>query len=724
VNFRSTPRSDSPGDGPPGRRARRARPGDGVLSIKPFRRLWIALSLSSLGDWLSILALTALAPALTHGSDVAKSSAVGGVWLVTLLPALLLGPVAGALADRLDRRMTMIVGDVVRGLLFLSIPLFPNLTWIFVAKFLAGVASQFWNPAAAASVPNLVPKDKLERANQLSQLMTYGTAPLAAGIFAVLSLVAQGLSHVAPVFKTNNVDLALYFNGASYFVSAVTVYFLRQISKRRSSGDISVPSTAKAIWDGWRFIRNTPVVRGLVVGMLGAFSAAGVIVGLGYTYITQTLHGGPAGWGLVFAAIFIGMALGMAFGTRPFGDFSRRRLFGLSLTASAVPLALIGLVPNLIFVVFMVILVGLLAGIAYPTGFTIVGLEVDDETRGRVFAFFLSTIQVILLAVIAVVPFIAGGFSAIIKAVTGSPDVQVGHLEYTSAGQNAVLLLAAVIVAFVGIKSYRDMDDRKGVPLREDLMAAIRGEQFSPAPAAAASVNGHAPPAQHGLFIAFEGGEGSGKTTQARLIAIWLREIGYDVVTTHEPGATKVGMRLRALLLDTAHAGMSPHAEALMYAADRAEHVASVIKPALDRGAIVISDRYVDSSLAYQGNGRGLSRSDIAQLNSWATGGRMPDLTILLDMPPEAGLGRRARSADRLEAEPPEFHRRVRAGFLSLARADPSRYLVVDATRSVAEISSEIKDRIREILPDPVPHVAEANTGSFPAITDQIPDRR
>ena len=723
MNFRSAPRSDSPGDGPPGRRARRARPGDGVLSIKPFRRLWIALSLSSLGDWLSILALTVLAPALTHGSDVAKSSAVGGVWLVTLLPALLLGPVAGALADRLDRRTTMIVGDVVRGLLFISIPLFPNLTWIFVAKFLGGVASQFWNPAAAASVPNLVPKDKLERANQLSQLMTYGTAPLAAGIFAILSLVAQGLSHVAPVFKTNNVDLALYFNGASYFVSAVTVYFLRQISKRHSSGKISVPSTAKAIWDGWRFIRNTPVVRGIAVGMLGAFSAAGVIVGLGYTYITQTLHGGPAGWGLVFAAIFIGMALGMAFGTRPFGDLSRRRLFGLALTASAVPLALIGLVPNLIFVVFMVILVGALAGIAYPTGFTIVGLEVDDETRGRVFAFFLSTIQVILLAVIALVPFIAGGFSAIIKAVTGSPDVHVGHIEYASAGQNAVLFLAAVIVAFVGIKSYRDMDDRKGVPLREDLIAVVRGEQFTPVPAAA-SVNGHAPPVSHGLFIAFEGGEGAGKTTQARLIAIWLREIGYDVVTTHEPGATKVGMRLRALLLDTAHAGMSPHAEALMYAADRAEHVASVIQPALDRGAVVISDRYVDSSLAYQGNGRGLSGSDIAQLNSWATGGRMPDLTILLDAPPEAGLGRRTRSADRLEAEPPEFHRRVRAGFLALARADPSRYLVLDATRSVAEVSSEIKDRIREILPDPVPHTAEANTGSFPAITDQVADHR
>jgi dTMP kinase len=723
VNFRATPRSDHPGDGPPVRRTSRSRPGDGVLSIKPFRRLWVALSLSSLGDWLSILALTALAAKLTKGA-VAQSSAVGGVWVATLLPALLLGPIAGALADRLDRRVTMIIGDVVRGLLFVSIPLFPNLTWIFVAKFLAGVASQFWNPACSASVPNLVPRDKLERANQLSQLMTYGTAPLAAGVFAVLSLVAHGLGHVAPVFRTNNVDLALYFNGASYFVSAITVYFLRQIAKRSTSGPISVPSTAKAIWEGWRFIRKTPVVRGLVVGMLGAFSAAGVVVGLAYTYITQTLHGGPAGWGLVFAAIFVGMAIGMGFGTRPFGDFSRRRLFGLALTTSAVPLALIGLVPNLIFVVFMVIALGLISGIAYPTGFTIVGLEVDDDTRGRVFAFFLSTIQVILLTVIAVVPFIAGGFTAIIKAITGSPDVRFAHVVYVSAGQNVVLLLAAAVVAFVGIKSYRDMDDRRGVPLREDLMAAIRGEGFAavPAGAASASANGHAPQRPPGLFLAFEGGEGAGKTTQARLIAIWLREQGFDVVTTHEPGATKVGMRLRALLLDTAHAGMSPHAEALMYAADRAEHVASVIEPALARGGIVITDRYVDSSLAYQGTGRGLRSAEIAQLNSWATGGRMPDLTVLLDMPPEAGLGRRARSADRLEAEPLEFHRRVRAGFLALARAEPSRYLVVDATRPVGEVSQEIKDRIREILPDPVPHVSEANTGSFPAIKDSIGD--
>ena len=721
MNHRSAPRSASPNEAPPSRRARRARSGDGVLSIRPFRALWIALSLSSLGDWLSILALLALAPAVTHGSNLAKTSSISGVWVVTLLPALLLGPIAGALADRFDRRTTMIVGDVIRGLLFISIPLFPNLTWIFVAKFLAGIASQFWNPAASATIPNLVPKDKLERANQLSTLMTYGTAPIAAIVLAVLGWVATGLGHAGPFFHTNKVDLALYFNGASYFVSAITVYFLRQIGNREQRRAISVPSTAKAIWEGWRFIKNTPVVRGLVIGMLGAFCAAGVVVGLAPSYIQYTLNGGTAGFSLVFAMILIGLAIGMGFGTRPFGSFSRRRLFGVMLTASAVPLAMIALVPNLAVVTIFVFLMGVISGTAYPTGFTIVGLEVDDHTRGRVFAFFQSTIQAILLMVIAVAGFVATGFSAAIGALNGSHNgvVKIAHISYGAPGDNLLLLLSAVLVAFVGVQSYRHLDDRKGVPLLEDLWTAIRNEPLKRMPAAP-SPEGQPAPGPAGLFIAFEGGEGAGKTTQARMTAIWLREQGYDVVATHEPGATKIGMRLRALLLDTAQGGMSAHTEALLYAADRAEHVAQVIDPALERGAVVITDRYIDSSLAYQGAGRGLPSEDIARLNSWATEGRAPDLTVLLDIDPEMGLRRRARSADRLEAEPVDFHRRVRAGFLDLAHAAPDRYLVLDANLPFDEIGQRIKDRVREILPDPVPRATEANTGSFPAIPDVV----
>ncbi|MDQ2810488.1 MAG: dTMP kinase [Actinomycetota bacterium] len=724
MNFRAGANRDGADRGEPGRGAARRNHArsPGVLSIKPFRRLWIALSLSSLGDWLSILALIVLAPSLTPGGAVAKTSAVGGVWVVTLLPALLFGPLAGALADRLDRRMMMIVGDVIRGLLFLSIPLFPNLTWIYAAKFLAGIASQFWSPATSASIPNLVPKDKLERANQLSLLTTYGTAPLAAGLFSVLALVSEGISRVTPLFPhASNVDLALYFNAASYGISALTVYFIREIPKRSASGKISVPSTLKSIWDGWRFIRKTPAVRGLVVGMLGAFAAAGVVIGLGYPYISETLHGGSAGWGLVFAAIFVGMALGMALGTKVLGDFSRRRLFGVTLTTAAVPLALIGLVPVLAVVVLFVVLLGALSGIAYATGFTIVGLEVDDDTRGRVFAFFQSSIQVILLAVIAVVGFISSGLTKLIAALNGTGNVKIGAITYASAGQNVVILLAALVAFGLGVSSYRQMDDRKGVPLREDLLAAIRGETLSLPSPQPVHLNGYAPaPPTPGLLVAFEGGEGSGKTTQARLTSIWLRELGYDVKTTHEPGATKIGMRLRALLLDTSSTGMSPHAEALMYAADRAEHVTSVIEPALERGAIVITDRYVDSSLAYQGWGRSLPVEEIARFNWWATGGRTPDLTILLDMDPLAGLRRRTRSADRLEAEPAEFHLRVRTGFLALARAEPGRYLLLDAARPPEQITRDIQDRVRGLLPDPVPLMAEANTGDFPAIKEEV----
>jgi dTMP kinase len=345
-----------------------------------------------------------------------------------------------------------------------------------------------------------------------------------------------------------------------------------------------------------------------------------------------------------------------------------------------------------------------------------VGLEVDDDTRGRTFAFLQSAIRVILFAVIAIAPSLAAGITAAVHGLTGADFVRIGRLGYGGVGDNVVLLLAAVVAVVLGVVSYKQMDDRRGVPLLDDLSAVFRGEEFQPVPGHA---NGSARPARRGLLLALEGGEGAGKSTQARLLAIWLRDQGFDVVATHEPGATKVGMRLRALLLDTSHTGLSDRAETLMYAADRAEHVAAVIGPALDRGAIVVTDRYIDSSLAYQGAGRLLPLDEIASLNDWATGGLYPDLTIVLDLPPATGLRRRARSADRLEAEPAEFHDRVRRGFLTLAaEANPDRYLVLDATRPSADLSRTIQERVREMLPDPVPLAAEEITGSFPAIRD------
>jgi len=687
-----------------------------VLSIRPFRRLWIATSLSSLGDWLSLLALTAEAAILAKRGVAAAGAAVSGVWLTSLLPALLLGPLAGAVADRFDRRLNMIIGDVVRGALYASIPLnlafgFANkLTWIYIVQFLASCASLFWTPAKDASIPNLVPPDKLEQANQYSLFTTFGTAPVAGVIFGLLAVVGR-------VLGSDQVNLALWFNAGTFAVSALTIYALKEIPKRSASARISAPSVAKTIWEGWKFLGQNVVVRGLVIGMVGAFAAGGVVVGLGPSYIRNTLNGGSAGWGAVFTAVFVGLAAGMFLGLRILRGFSRRRLFGLSIVGAGIPLVLIGLIPNLVIVVFLVVLLGAFAGIAYVTGYTIVGTEVDDETRGRTFAFLQSGIRVILFAVIAIAPLLAAGFTALVHAVTGGSTLRIAHIDYAAVGYNFVLLLSAVIAVWLGIVSYQQMDDRRGVPLRNDLLAAVRGEPFPPLPGHPNGSHPY-PVVRRGLLIAFEGGEGAGKTTQARLLAIWLREQGYDVIATQEPGATKVGMRLRALLLDTAHAGLSPRAEALMYAADRAEHVDSVIVPALERGTVVVTDRYVDSSIAYQGRGRNQPVSEVAGLNKWATGGVEPDLTILLDLPPEAGLNRRTASADRLEAEPADFHERVREGFLAQAKADPDRYLVLDATRPPSEISAAIQERVRDLLPDPVPSVAEDSTGSFPAIVE------
>ncbi|MGH3276192.1 MAG: dTMP kinase [Streptosporangiaceae bacterium] len=689
----------------------------GVLSIRPFRRLWIALSLSSLGDWLSLLALSILANNL-GGSGGAV--AVSGVWLTSLLPALLFGPLAGAIADRFDRRMNMIIGDVIRAVLYISIPanlalgVVDKLTWLYVAQFLASCASLFWAPAKDASVPNLVPPDKLEQANQYSLFTTYATAPIAGVLFSILALASRALGEVSHYFATNPVNLALYFNAVTFVVSALTIVSLRELPRRTAgAGAVSTPSVLKSIWEGWRFLGHTQVVRGIVLGMTGAFAAGGVVVGLGPSYVKNTLQGGSAGWGAVFSAIFFGLAIGMFLGLRILKGFSRRRLFGLSIAIAALPLALIAVIPNLIVVTILVLMLGVCAGIAYVTGYTVIGLEVDDDTRGRTFAFLQSGIRVVLFAVIAIAPSLAAGLSALARAITGAQTMHVGNIRYGSVGYNLVVLLAAAVALMLGRMAYHQMDDRPGMALMPDLRAVLRGHEPAPVPGSVPQA-----PERRGLLLALEGGEGAGKSTQARLLAIWLREQGFDVIATHEPGATKVGMRLRALLLDNTHDGLAPRAETLMYAADRAEHVAAVIRPALDRGAVVVTDRYVDSTLAYQGAGRQLPVAEIAEINTWATGGLKPDLTILLDLPPEEGLSRRARSGDRLEAEPAEFHERVRSGFLARAQADPDHYLVLDGRKDPGEISREIQSSVRDLLPDPVPQTAEETTGSFPAVRD------
>ncbi|MBN8206744.1 dTMP kinase [Microbacterium esteraromaticum] len=203
-----------------------------------------------------------------------------------------------------------------------------------------------------------------------------------------------------------------------------------------------------------------------------------------------------------------------------------------------------------------------------------------------------------------------------------------------------------------------------------------------------------------GVWVTFEGGDGSGKSTQAALLGSWLEAQGRTVLRTREPGGSEVGVLIRDIVLH--HRGdIAPRAEALLYAADRAHHVATVVRPALQRGDVVVQDRYLDSSVAYQGAGRVLDAGEVRELSLWATEGALPDLTVLLDIDPS--LARKRLDADdkpfdRLEAEKEEFHTRVRDAFLALAAAEPQRFLVVDATADPDDIAVVVRARLARLL--------------------------
>lgn len=203
-----------------------------------------------------------------------------------------------------------------------------------------------------------------------------------------------------------------------------------------------------------------------------------------------------------------------------------------------------------------------------------------------------------------------------------------------------------------------------------------------------------------GVFVVFEGGDGVGKSTQTALLADWAREQGREVLVTLEPGGSPIGEVLRDLVLNPAWGDVSPRAEALMYAADKAQHVYEVILPALERGALVISDRYVDSLLAYQGAGRDLDADRVEQIARWATSDLLPDLTVVLDLDPAQGLAT-IEEKDRLEDAGHDVHLRARAAFVALAERDPEHYLVLPARLPVAELAARIRERLASLLSGP-----------------------
>lgn len=669
-----------------------------VLRIRPFRRLWGVLSVAAVADWVGLLATAIFATTLVQ-TPLAKGAAFGGVIGIRLLPAIVLGTVAGVIGDRFDRRYILMVCDLLRFVLFASIPLaflvgvpqLAVLAWMGIAIFIIEAITLVWNPVKDAAVPNLVPRAKLEVANQLSLIVTYGVAPVLAAL--LLAGLEPALSSVEVAdWETGALAtiVALFLNAASRLATALVVFFgIRELSGRDGTGQLDQPTLLGQFIDGWRYIGQTRLVRGLVLGILGAFAAGGIVVGTAQFY-AQSIGGGNATFYLLFGLIFIGLGCGIGFGPWAVGALSRRRWFGMSIGLAGVGVIVLALAVHLSIAVVGALLVGAGAGMAFLSGITLLGGEVADAMRSRVFAFVHTSVRVVLMLAIALTGLLAGA--------GGSRLLDLGVADVSVSYTRVLLFLAGVFGIMAGRLAFRQMDDKRGVPVLADLWGSLRGRPLSaPEPVAWA-----------GLFVVFEGGEGAGKSTQVTRLATALRSRGQQVVVTREPGATEFGARLRGMLLASSRGASapSPRAEALLYAADRAHHVATVVRPALNNGSVVLCDRYIDSSLAYQGAGRTLPTDEIAWLSSWATGRLKPDLVVLLDVPPETGLARAAARGglpDRLEQESAAFHDRVRYAFLDLAAADPKRYLVLDATRPPDEVAAAVLDRVTPMLPSAPP---------------------
>lgn len=681
-----------------------------LLRRPQLKRLWSAQLVSGIGDMLALLVLVLLVlqAAIAEGSfgggyrgvALAVAAVFGVRVLATLLfGAVLLGPLSALTAQDgpLDRRWTMVGADGLRVALLIIAPLWIDwtpddaLALLLVTVFVTGVAERFWTVCRESAAPALLPApppegatvrplpDHMDALRRLWLRTTFVTVPLAAAALVVAGLFNNLLGAGIDWFGQHQAALASYVAAGLFAASLSVLTFLevpgtRTPRARSPLEGLRRPRTTEGADKG-----RTGAMTLLVLACAAVAGAVAAVVAVSVLH-AKDLGGGPVTYGLLVGVLTGGVVVGVRTAPKVLVSLSRRRLLALAIAFTGVALLGAGLVPDPATVLLIVALAGVGAGVAANTGHTLLDQEAEDFRRPRTTEHLHAMVRVFVALGALIAPVVA--------ALIGPHRLESGKFVFAHGGAAFTLMLVGALLLPVAALVLAKLDDRSGVPLRQDVRhALLGGDDPEPTPAAG------------GFFIALEGGDGAGKSTQAEALAEWIRAKGHEVVLTREPGATPVGKRLRSILLDVSSAGLSHRAEALLYAADRAEHVDTVVRPALERGAVVISDRYIDSSVAYQGAGRDLSPTEIARINRWATHGLVPHLTVLLDVSPETARERFTEAPDRLESEPAEFHARVRSGFLTLAAADAGRYLVVDAGQEAEAVTTVIRHRLDQLLP-------------------------
>ncbi|HWE90026.1 MAG TPA: MFS transporter [Pseudonocardiaceae bacterium] len=667
-----------------------------VLAIPAFRRLWGVTLLLSVADWLSLLALSGLVTKLTSGY-LAQSFGFSAVVATQLLPGLLFAPVGGLLADRFDRRHVMIVVDLIRCGLFLSIAAVGTWWWLLGANFLIGCTAMMWIPAKDSAIPNLLRrKDQVETATQLGLVMTYGVAVVAAaglyslvtGISTTLHLWTAGLG-VARII--------VMINGLLYLTAAIVVGFrIPEMSGRshvqadRKKAAEGQPGLLAMFSDGIRFARTTPLIRGLLLGMIGAFAAGGAVIGAAQQY-AKSLLGGESTFGILFVALFVGLGVGMVVSPRLARRMSRTRLYGVAIVLAGLALALVALSPHLWFSLIVVAILGACAGVAFLAGITIIGTEVEDAIRGRINALYQSLMKIVLFSAALLVPLLVGLVHSRYWSLLGT------HI--TVDGTRPVLLGAGLLAALAGLLAYRQMGDRSTEPILANLFAAIRQR----------------PRRVKGLLIVIEGDNRPDTSAQARLLVDWLGGGGVQAELAGD--AAQEDARLATLLAESALSGA--RAQALLAAAVRADVIERRVMPALETGGVVVMEWSTEAPLAHHQLLGQFDPSELASLVDLVTGRLRPDVLVLLDRDPPA-LANNASDGSEQEW-------RVRRMLVEMAAADPDRHRVVDADGTEAEVADRVRSALLPVLtarglsldglnsPDPSPEsVAEPAAPTAP----------
>jgi dTMP kinase len=639
-----------------------------LITHSSFSKLLAAQTISSFGDWVGFVAVTALVA--SKGGDAGAAYAVAGVMVARLLPAILFGPIAGALVDRVNRKTVMITADVARGSLYALLPFLGPLWAIYLVSFVIECFSLLWTPARDASLPNLVPRRQLANANSLGLIVTYATLPLGGLVFAFLS----GGSDLFPWLSDNPAFLALWLDAATFATSALLVSRIKiPAPAPHTFARFEISHIGRDIADGVRFLRENSLASAMTLGIVSAFSAVGAVLALGPIFATTTLGAGNPGWGILVTSFGIGMGIGMATSNKVVDFVPREYVFVYSIIAAAGTLIVLAAMPGIGYAAVIAVTLGAFCGSAWVSGYVLLQENVTDEFRGRTFGALTVLSRLGLFLSLTLFPILAGAI--------GTRDVTIGERTFDLSGPRIALMVAGVGALLAGAVTRRGLRRfRVNKPEPLGLVPKLKR------------------PPTNGLFVAFEGVEGSGKGTQIRLAKEWLESQGIDVLVTREPGGTPVGEEVRRVLLDHATGRIEPRTEALLFAASRAQHVASVIRPALAAGAVVICDRYIDSSLAYQGDARGLGEQDVLTLNVWATQGLFPDLVLLLHIEPEAGLLRSLEEPDRIEMEGEDFHAKVADAYLRIAEEHPERFVVVDADKTPEAVHVQVVEALGRVL--------------------------